>query len=100
MGHGQPLEATRQVHLAFSFFESVFLEPPCAPSPMFGGPGWAGGRKGSGGPALRAPRTSLNVLLNSQSQSNVLSASTDRIDLGNLGRLSGGKGGELQLGGF
>lgn len=52
-----------QIHLAFSFFESVFQEPPCAPSPMLGGPGWAGGGKGPGSPALRAPRTPLTVLL-------------------------------------
>lgn len=53
--------SNRQVHLAFSFFEPVFQKPPCASSPMLGGPGWAGREKGPGGPALRSPRTPLNT---------------------------------------
>lgn len=37
----------RQVHLAFSFFESVFQELPYTPSSMLGRPHWAGGGKGA-----------------------------------------------------
>lgn len=39
-------QSNRHVPYAFTLFELGFWEPPCATSPLLGGPEWTGGEKG------------------------------------------------------